>query len=283
MQKKIVESLTALRNVIISFIKKQNIMYLKPVIVTFTGGMGAQIISAAIYFYLRDIGREVYADLTYYEKQSHIAIEGKKDDISHWDWQLGPFGILLNSFQTTNDININKYEIIGDGVKKISLGIHALKVKCIQEYFTDKNSIDDIIPIEFLSNYLCIHIRRGDYVNVASYIVGDELFIDLVKRIYRLVDCAVVVSDSYINDSFRNEMSVLFKNVLFLDEVDALTAHRVMRNAPVLICSNSQFSLIAALLNRNALVFLPKKWFGENYKQLEMPINEICDFQILKN
>lgn len=44
-----------------------------PMIVTFTGGMGAQIISAAIYFYLKNEGHVVYADMSYFDKEENIA------------------------------------------------------------------------------------------------------------------------------------------------------------------------------------------------------------------
>ena len=33
-----------------------------------------------------------------------------------------------------------------------------------------------------------------------------------------------------------------------------------MRHAAVLICSNSQFSLVAAALNQGGLVLVPKNW-----------------------
>lgn len=42
------------------------------VVVTVTGGMGAQIISAAVYFSLRNEGRTVYADLSYFDKAERI-------------------------------------------------------------------------------------------------------------------------------------------------------------------------------------------------------------------
>jgi len=256
----------------------------RPVVVTFTGGMGAQIISAAIYFLLKQEGRKVFADMSYFEKSAHIATEGTAGDISHWDWQLHSFSLFPESFDAMQKLHRSRYKIIKDGENKSSLGIKALSNESIRQKFTDKESMKDILPERFLPNYLCIHVRRGDYVNVASYLVDDEDFLELANKISGLVDSVVIVSDSMIPDAFREQICGVFKNALFLDNVDAVTTHRVMRNARVLICSNSQFSLVAALLNRRALVFLPKKWFGnKSQKKLTEPLNALCDFQVLKS
>jgi hypothetical protein len=43
------------------------------ILVTFTGGLGAQILSAAIYFYLKGDGSKVYADLDYFKQPGKTA------------------------------------------------------------------------------------------------------------------------------------------------------------------------------------------------------------------
>jgi hypothetical protein len=55
-----------------------------------------------------------------------------------------------------------------------------------------------------------------------------------------------------------------------------------MRNARILICSNSTFSLTAATLNPSALVIIPKRWFAEKDHAIEAPIHALCTFQIMK-
>ena len=254
----------------------------KPIVITFTGGMGAQVLSAAIYFLLKSEGRKVYADLSYFKQSSHVAVVGKPGDISHWDWQLQSFGLFPESFERLPKIHRSKYKLIQDGRKKTALGLKALSMSSIQKYFLDEKSLADILPQEFIPDYLCIHVRRGDYVNVASYLVDDNKFIELANKIAGLVSCIVVVSDSPINDFLRKAICNVYQKAIFLDGADAISTHRIMRNARVLICSNSQFSLIAALLNKRALVFMPKIWFGSGSSELEIPINELCSFQILR-
>lgn len=250
-------------------------------VVTFTGGMGAQLISAAIYFLLRNEGREVYADLSYFDKAEHIATAGKPGEISHWSWQLEPFGLALSSFEAASGLAKRDVELIEDGPQKGALAMSALRQPDIQKQFTIAMGIDDILPAGFSSGYLCIHVRRGDYLNVASHLVTDREFIGLADKFAGLVRNVAIVSDSTIDESFRRAISAAYEQAVFLDSTDAFTSHRIMRNARILIGSNSQFSLIAALLNPQALVVLPKQWFGHGNHAIEAPIHEACGFQIL--
>lgn len=254
----------------------------RPYVITFTGGMGAQIISAGIYFYLKEKGHTVYADLSYFEKKPHVAIEGKKGDISHWGWQLEQFNLYQHTFRRIPNINRLQYNLIKDGDYKLNMGIEALSSKKIKLYFNfddykNKNHFD--LGDE---NYLCIHIRRGDYLNVASYLISDELFTNLAIKFKNLINSAVVISDSTISKNVRYNICKNFKNAKFLDDIDVIQAHTIMRNARVLICSNSQFSLVSALLNQNGMVFIPKKWFEQSNKKMTEEMNKQSFFQILQ-
>jgi len=252
-------------------------------VVTFTGGMGAQIISAAIYFLLRSEGQTVYADLSYFDKPECVATIGKSGEVSHWPWQLEPFGLTSVSFEIASGQAKRNVETVKDGSQKMALGLKALRQPEVQKHFAITADVDDILSAGFSSGYLCIHIRRGDYVNVASHLIADIEFIELASKFSGLVRNIVVVSDSPIDESFREAIATGYEQVVFRDNIDAFTTHRIMRNARILICSNSQFSLIAALLNPQALVVLPKQWFGENDRAIEAPIHEACGFQILNS
>lgn len=254
----------------------------KHTVVTFTGGMGAQIISAAIYFSMRSEGRSVYADLTYFDQEEHVATAGSAGDCSHWSWQLEPFGLSPASFDKAPDLPKRDVALIVDGPRKLALGFNALRLAEVQRHFAIVAGVEDILPVEFSSGYLCIHVRRGDYVNVASHLLADGEFTELADKFSGLVKHIAVVSDSPIGDDFRAAISARYEQAVFLDNIDAFTSHRVMRNARVLICSNSQFSLIAALLNPRALVILPKQWFGQgDDRAIETPIHEACTFQLM--
>lgn len=231
----------------------------KKVIVTFTGGMGAQILSAAIYFSMRNSGKEVYADLTYFDTPENIAIEGQIGQPSHWAWQLKPFGLMPSDFESYTGKKAAREDLIVDGSRKISLALSALQSKSVQQYFPIANLTTNTFDFEG-ANYVCVHIRRGDYLNVASHLIPDAVFLKFTHKFSPLCETLVVVSDSSISQSLKNNFCNQFKNCVFLDNIDAITTHCLMRKASVLICSNSQFSLTAAALNTTGLVLIPKNW-----------------------
>ena len=253
----------------------------KPAVVTFTGGMGAQIISAAIYFSMKNEGSPVYADLSYFEKPESVAVVGKAGDCSHWSWQLKPFGLSFESFITSSGLNKRNANLLKDGPRKLELGLKALAQPEVQKSFEISASINGVLSAQFEDDFLCVHVRRGDYVNVASHLVADSEFISLSKKFAGLISTIVVLSDSPIDENFRNALSSNFKVVSFMDNTDAYTAHCIMRKARVLICSNSQFSLVAAALNNSALVLVPKQWFGGKDSNVETSIQSRCLFQIM--
>ncbi|MBU1425731.1 MAG: alpha-1,2-fucosyltransferase [Gammaproteobacteria bacterium] len=255
----------------------------KPIVVTFTGGMGAQMISAAIYFSMRDERRPVYADLSYFDQPESVAIAGDAGVCSHWSWQLEPFGLSTSSFNAFPGFTKQNADILQDGPVKLELGLKALAQPEVQKYFEIPTDVSDALPTEMADGFLCVHVRRGDYVNVASHLVADNAFVGLSGKFSGLIKSAVVISDSPIGPDFRSAMTKLFEVVAFLDHTDAYTAHRIMRNARILICSNSQFSLIAAALNPNALVLIPKQWFGDSERHIEAAIHTHCTFQIMEN
>ncbi len=128
-----------------------------------------------------------------------------------------------------------------------------------------------------------MHVRRGDYVNVASHLIADGEFVRLAGKFAGLADHIVVLSDSPIERDLRTAVSALFRGVLLLDNIDAFVAHRIMRSASILICSNSTFSLTAALLNSRALSVVPKQWYGSGDRQVEAAIHARSSFEILEN
>ena len=252
-------------------------------IVTFAGGLGAQIINAAVYFSMKNDEHPVYADLSYFDASESIAAVGTAGEVSHWSWRLGVFGLFPASFDRSSHLNRRNSETLQDGLHMLELGLNALERPDIRKLFDIAPGVGDILPSGFSDSFFCMHVRRGDFVNVASHLITDSEFLGLVSKFSGLVHNAVVISDSPIAPDFRIVVSSYFRKVSFLDNIDAHAAHRIMRNARILICSNSTFSLTAAALNPNALVVVPKRWYGGKHRQMEAPIHERCSFQIMEN
>lgn len=252
-----------------------------PTVVTFTGGMGAQVISAAIYFSMQRAGQPVYADLSYFDQPENVAQVGQAGQCSHWAWQLGLFGLTPAMFETAPTLNPRNANYVVDGPQKLERALEALAAPAVREYFRVPTDIGDVLPGWNAEKFLCIHVRRGDYVNVSSHLVSDDAFLALAGRFAGLIERVVVLSDSPLGEPFRAAMAARFPHTSFQDQMDVETAHRVMRNASALICSNSQFSLIAAALNPEALALIPKQWFGGSDRAIEAPLHARCDFQVL--
>ena len=254
--------------------------------------MGAQILSAAILFHLKSKGYSVKADLDYFKKDLHIATIGNKGEISHWDWQLDNYGLTLDVIKKLDDHSVCKEADIyylPDGDLKMRLAMQALKFVEVKEHFK-MPQIDRLFSsypeLQSLhsdkKSYLCIHIRRGDYMNVASHIVPDDAFILLAKRFKHLIDSVVIFSDSLLGEVFKNQVRLQFKQVVFLDNsaVSPFITHCVMRNSSILVCSNSQYSLSAGLLNEGVVV-IPKLWLGFGNEDLKVEIEMLSDFSVL--
>jgi Glycosyl transferase family 11 len=252
-----------------------------PTTVVFAGGMGTQIIQAAVYFSLKKAGEPVVADLSYFDTESRMAKPGTIGTATHWFWQLDQYGLKRESFDCLcSDQKEGRY-VLADGAEMMELGVEALQCPKIQQRFhlIETSFVDpSFVPAQ---PYLCIHVRRGDYLNVASHLIADEDFIQTARKFSSLVDNVVILSDSPFEDGFRVHMEEMFKSVHLLDKLDPYTSHWLMRQARILVCSNSTYSLTAALLNPAALVVMPKQWFGANDQAIERPIHALCKFQVM--
>jgi hypothetical protein len=251
-------------------------------VVVFAGGMGTQIIQAAVYFSLKQAGEPVLADLSYFDTEARMSQVGEKGRATHWFWQLDQYGLTRDSFHSANDDEKKQSYMLRDGPEMMELGMLALAAPRIQERFAPRDVAALQLPAVAGEAFLCIHVRRGDYVNVASHLVSDDEFLQLGQKFSGLVEHAALLSDSPFEADFKQKMGQLFKSVSYLDQLDPYSSHWLMRQARILVCSNSTYSLTAALLNPKALVVLPKRWFGPNDQAIEVPIQELCSFQVMR-
>ena len=109
----------------------------------------------------------------------------------------------------------------------------------------------------------------------------DDEFVQIAAKFSRLIPNVAVLSDSPIDPALKVAVSAMYKGATFLDKTEAYQAHRVMRGSRILVCSNSQFSLIAAMLNPAALIVIPRQWFDGHDRAIEAPLHARCTFQIL--
>ena len=260
----------------------------KDIVITFTGGLGAQIFSCAIYNYLKSKNNNVYADLTYFDAPPKIAREGSKGEVSIWAWALGEYNISKEDFALPHRTFYSKYisrpYVLSDEmIEKARLGIEALSSGLIKQLFPISQHVNNKCrEIEIDLDYLCVHLRRGDYLNVAGHVVKDEEFLKIINKFKSITHTIVIVSDSEISDDFKAVVQGLSKRQFYFVKSDTHLTHALMRNARHLICSNSQFSLTAAFLNSSeGFIMVPCNWFGGSFTINQEPINILCNFQLI--
>jgi hypothetical protein len=266
----------------------KDISGIQKVRVVFRGGIGAQIMSAATYWYLQEQGKEVQADMTYFSLLPVDVRPTMVGGLSYWPWNLDFLGISQESFTKSDDSADNYFEFytIGDNFQKFELALKALSTQNIKEKFRTGDFQDIIqrcLPREFVGQigYAAVHIRRGDYVNVASHVVEDQTIIAAIDAVAKLIDMCVVISDSPIHSEVREAAQSKFKVVSFLDSPDfsETDAHVVMQQAKFLVTSNSQYSLTAALLGKGVCL-VPKVWFSGEPEFLQA-IEGLGEYQLL--
>ncbi len=252
-------------------------------LISFTGGLGAQILSASAYFYLESLNlnpEEFGAYLGYFRRPLHRATAGIKGDLSHWDWQLDFYGHQIRDFREPS--NYAESDIVWDGKEKGDLAVKGLLTPGISSRFP---IVEDAMRIhdELFrgESFACIHVRRGDYVNVASYLLPDEAFIRIARMLSGITKNLLYVSDSPISQKMSLALQNIAVNCIVANGGNPAVVHSLMRLSTILVCSNSQFSFTAALLRpENALTIFPCRHDSDPESDANIFLSKIRDFQI---
>jgi len=227
-------------------------------------------------------GIEVSADFSYFYQKSYINQGYTDSGISVFPWQLDAFGINRSAFNIST--SSSKSLRICDGNLKIALFLKAVSSKSpIRKKFLEHlGSYSQQINRDSLLNekYACVHIRRGDYVAVASHLIPLESYISILKSISSEDLNLCVLSDSLLCQHERRSFSQLgFKRVAFLTEsCPPEEAFSIMVASTILITSNSQFSLSAGLLSQGSM-YIPTQW----YKKLSRPRNDRQQTELIES
>jgi len=246
-----------------------------PVIVDIVGGLGSQVLSAAAYFYQKRLRSSVFVDTSYFDAPAHIA--GPGQGCSHWPWALDIYGLYRSSFPdcgTQRDIDKRSpmHVIrVNDGVPKTKFALLGLMLPEIRNHFP-------LLPAAVMgglcsryaaTDFAFIHVRQGDYLNVASHVVSPSEAVALLGPLRRLVDVLIISSDSPLSDDFLDSCRAVFSSCDVLIDHNLAETHWLMRKASILVTSNSTLSLTAAFLNEGGLVLGPPRWFGHHHSELE--------------
>ena len=230
------------------------------------GGLGSQIIGVIYFWNLASNtkDRKVSCDLSYFNDS--------RSSESLRPWALDVFGIPLNEFQKyEKKSKLSKFFLKKDYLTDQELEVDywgVAREKYIKrfnyspeimiEYFRAK------IKLDLQEEYTAVHVRRGDYLQVASLLVSTNQYVELLESIQPLLSNDIVfVSDSKFSES---EIELLTQAVgsdrkcHYLDspDIEPFAVHCLLRSSSVLVCANSTFSFTAGILGKNGQrVFSP--------------------------
>ncbi|MBF96562.1 MAG: hypothetical protein CMJ13_04990 [Pelagibacterales bacterium] len=203
--------------------------------------------------------------------------------------EFNEYHINDRDFYNTDNIKnvfIDKPVIIHDGPNKNRLFINAMLDKSIKEKFcTNSEEWKTIVKtnnIDF-QNTIFLHLRRGDYLNVATHLISTNDIIKICRKLPKVLKNIVVFSDAneIDNQKFISELKLIFNEVKWMDDIDNVNTHKIMSEASFLMCSNSQFSTTAAYLS-NGFSIIPQKYSSDNDYVFQYE-NRQTSFALLNN
>ena len=243
--------------------------------VYFEGGLGSQILAYIEYNERnKSSNKPIFANLDYFKNIEHDFTD--ETGLSRWTWKLDQYGIYQHELKKLTKIKklINKsFKVRQQSNTEIFYNFREKKSDIYQKIFAMNNEdVKRYLLEKFRSDkgdFAVIHIRRGDYLNVASKVVLTEELINFINKIKKLLPENVLISsDSFLPSSEKALFSNTFaeSNLIYIDsQEDPVIVHHLMRSSTVLVASNSTFSFTAGLLAKSGcMVFFPTNYFGQN-------------------
>jgi hypothetical protein len=232
------------------------------------GGLGSQILSV-IYFYNQQEkygNKNAKCDLSYFSREDRAGL---------WEWSLNNYGIHIDElmqYESRSRLNLlkSKKDFLTD------LEISQKYWRNSREKYLSRFPIDvrqlqiflqNFLQESNLENYGAIHIRRGDYLQVASRIIKSVEYIHFLEGIKTVLpNVLFIITDSLLTIAEKQELSQAIgvdRKAIFLDgpSYDPFVLHCLMRRAHLLVTSNSTFSFSAGLLGKEGqVVFSPLEY-----------------------
>lgn len=242
--------------------------------VYFEGGLGSQILAYIEYSEKnKSSNKPVFGNLDYFNK-----IESDFTDdtgLSRWTWKLDQYGIYQNDIIQATKIRrfANKYfKVRAKDAPEHLYNFREEKSQNYQKIFsTNDLSVKRYLLEKFNSHeadFAVIHVRRGDYLKIASKVISAAEITRLIIKIDKLLPHNILVSsDSVLSQSEKALFSkaLVRFNLVYIDPLeDFFLVHNLMRHSKILVAANSTFSFSAGLLSNNkCMMFFPTNYLGQ--------------------
>jgi len=249
------------------------------------GGLGSQILGMMQYKILSEKLPTTDLDITYFQKRQGYSV-GKT-----WAWDLGEYGIplpdkkqnLITKFHYL--VRPRNNEATPENIE-IWRQIARRRFNAIFPIHENAKQIMRELEISPGENFVAIHVRRGDYVNVSSKLIEIDEFEKITQVIpEKLQERVLVFSDDIFSEIDEEKIrSYCSGDVTFITGGDQHAVHGLMRCSSVLIASNSTFSLTAALLSEHPhqLVFAPTHFFSDSERDVNLLIQQLSRWMLIE-
>ena len=266
----------------------------------FEGGLGSQLLAYIEYENKKRIfGSQANSDTSYFIEDRVFEHES---GLVHWRWRLDHYGITLQR------INAEKPAVQGKNSRRRPTVQERQKFCLSNRIFGVTSEILYQLPVKSTplernkiffagleaSEYGVVHIRKGDYLKVASRVIKVSEVIRTLEILKNdLPPTLIFVSDGEISELEKNQVKEAIDggkktiSVNYFDStypvIDETLVHDLMRCAQLLITSNSTFSLSAGLLNvrPDKRVLIPVSFFGESDQEINEIFRNLATFAIL--
>ena len=259
------------------------------------GGLGSQILGVITFYNQQDKHGEKNAkcNLSYFDH---------RDRADLWKWNLDNYGISLQELKRFEvrskfDFLKAKKDFLTD--LEISQDYwRNSRAKSLNRFPFDEiqlqNFLQKVSKKSHLEDFGAIHIRRGDYLQVASKVIGLDEYIQFLGNIRTsLPSLSFLITDSFLTPREKRELATavgIDREVVFLDgpEHDPFILHCLMRRAHLLVTSNSTFSFSAGLLGKEGqVVFSPLEFHAgkssENYNRSFRSVGSFISWNLDKD
>jgi len=254
---------------LLSFIFSSQLMK----IVRIEGGLGSQLIGLVIYESKKMKNPSIRPDVSYFSQKSFAE---KSNGPTIWSWQLDLYGYPLeNLFNQAKFYDRYLGVLFSSNSSKIKDSADELAVvpwRSFAKKIPLAEGLSDFLEKYDLSSekdFAVIHVRRGDYLKVASRILTLEESIDGFARFSSLTSGPIfITSDDILSEkdlSYCKEQLKLARFIVVDPSTDLHIVHSLMRSASFLFTSNSTFSWTAGMLNvrDTPMIISPTSFFGD--------------------
>jgi hypothetical protein len=253
------------------------------------------------------LGSQIFGVISFWERQERYGVGKVRCDLSYftsqnrgdlWNWELDRYQIGLRDLQqyesaTSRNILKLKSDFLSESEIDSGYWIQARK-KYLDRFHFDPMLVigfrEKITEFEDVHSYGAVHIRRGDYLKVASRVIKFDEYLDLLISIRELIPKdLLIISDSPLQEKEKEKLGIFFgnnHNLIFLDDpqLDPFLIHCILREADVLVTSNSTFSFSAAVLGKSGqLAFSPVNFHsGKDAERYNRSFRTAGSFMTLK-